>query len=97
MLCAEFMSQPHESLVVWHRADDLCVRIYRLTQERFPRDEQYGLAAQVRRAGYSIAANIAEGFADRSHRRRLRYLRIALGSLEEVGYGLRTLPVGWNI
>ena len=82
------MSQPHETLIAWKRADDLCVRIYRITQERFPRDEKYGLAAQTRRAGYSVAANIVEGFADKSHKWRLRYLRIAIGSLAEVGYAL---------
>jgi four helix bundle protein len=82
------MSQPHQALVVWQRADDLCVHLYRVTQERFPRDEKYGLAAQVRRAAYSVAANIAEGYADSSNRWRLRYLRISSGSLAEVGYAL---------
>ena len=66
----------------------LCVRVYRLTAQRFPREEKYGLSAQVRRAAYSVAANIVEGRADRSSRWRLRYLRIAVGSLAEVGYGL---------
>jgi four helix bundle protein len=82
------MSQPHQTLVVWQRADNLCVHLYRVTQERFPRDEKYGLAAQVRRAAYSVAANIAEGYADPSNRWRMRYLRISLGSLAEVGYAL---------
>ena len=82
------MSQPHETLIAWQRADDLCVRIYRLTQERFPRDEKYGLAVQTRRASYSVAANIVEGFADKSNKWRLRYLRIAIGSLAEAGYAL---------
>jgi four helix bundle protein len=82
------MSQPHQTLVAWQRADDLCVDVYNLTQALFPRDEKYGLASQTRRAAYSIAANIVEGFADRSNKWRLRYLRIALGSLAEVGYAL---------
>ena len=82
------MSQPHQTLVAWQRADDLCVHLYRVTQERFPRDEKYGLASQVRRAAYSVAANIVEGYADPSKRWRLRYLRISLGSLAEVGYAL---------
>jgi four helix bundle protein len=82
------MSQPHQTLVAWQRADDLCVHVYKLTQALFPRDEKYGLASQTRRAAYSVAANIVEGFADRSNKWRLRYLRIALGSLAEVGYAL---------
>ena len=82
------MSQPHQTLVAWRRADDLCVHLYDVTQNRFPRDEKYGLAAQVRRAAYSVAANIVEGYADASKPWRLRYLRISLGSLAEVGYAL---------
>jgi four helix bundle protein len=82
------MSQRHETLVAWQRADDLCVRLYRLTQERFPREEKYGLSAQLRRSAYSVVANIVEGHADRSNKWRLRYLRIALGSLAETGYAV---------
>ena len=82
------MSQPHESLVAWQRADDLCVRIYALTKRAFAAEERFGLTAQVRRAAYSVPANIAEGFADTSKRWQLRYLRIAVGSLAEVGYAL---------
>ena len=82
------MSQPHESLVAWLRADDLCVRIYALTKRAFPAEERFGLIAQVRRAAYSVPANIAEGFADTSKKWQLRYLRIAVGSLAEVGYAL---------
>jgi four helix bundle protein len=62
--------------------------MYDLTKERFPRDEKYALSAQLRRAAYSVAANIAEGYTDRSNKWRLRYLRIAVGSLAEVGYAL---------
>jgi len=35
-----------------------------------------------------MAANMVEGFADQSKRWRLRYLRISIGSLAEVGYGI---------
>jgi four helix bundle protein len=82
------MSQPHEELVAWQRADDLCLSIHRLTRERLPRDERFELASQLRRAAYSVAANIVEGYAFESPATRLRYLRIAVGSLAEVGYGI---------
>jgi four helix bundle protein len=42
----------------------------------------------VRRAAYSVAANLAEGFATESTANRLRYSRIAVASLSEVGYGI---------
>ena len=41
----------------------LAVRVYRNT-ESFPRSEIYGLTSQLRRAGISVASNIAEGQDD---------------------------------
>ena len=80
--------QRHEDLIAWQRADDLCVGIYNLTHEKFPSSERYGLTSQLRRACYSVAANIVEGFAFESAGARRRFLRIAAASLAEVGYGI---------
>jgi four helix bundle protein len=88
MLLSRGMSQPHEDLFAWQRADDLCVSIHKLTRKRLPRDERFELGSQLRRAAYSVAANIVEGYAFQSPARRLRHLRIAVGSLAEVGYGV---------
>ena len=41
----------------WKLADDLTVAIYKATQS-FPREEIYGLTSQLRRAAYSVPANI---------------------------------------
>ena len=82
------MGQPHENLVAWQRADDLCVTIYELTRTHFPREERYQLASQLRRAAYSVPANIVEGYAYAEGPARARYLRIAVASLAEVSYGL---------
>jgi four helix bundle protein len=90
------MGQPHETLIARQRADDLCVRIYTVTQARFPRDERFSLSAQLRRAAYSVAANIVEGYAFPEGKLRARHLRIAIGSLAEVSYGLHlTHRVGY--
>jgi hypothetical protein len=53
--------ESHRDLVVWQRAIEMTVAVYELTS-RFPREEIYGLAAQLRRAGVSVASNIAEGY-----------------------------------
>ena len=81
------VSQRHEQLVAWQRADDLFVRIHQLAS-RFPAQERFELGSQLRRAGYSVPANIVEGFARRSARERAHFLNIAEASLAEVGYCL---------
>jgi four helix bundle protein len=50
----------HHKLMVWQRSIDFIVEIYKLT-DKFPKEEQYGLISQMRRAVVSIASNIAEG------------------------------------
>ena len=82
------MSLPYKTLVVWQRADDLYIDLHRLTQQRFPRDEQYELGRQIRRAAYSVPANIVEGFARQHGRDRINFFNIASASLSELTYGL---------
>src|SRR6266853_178376 len=76
----------HHSLVAWQRADDLFIRIHLLTTKKFPAFERFELGSQLRRAAYSVPANIVEGFARRYRRSRLHFLNISEGSLAEVGY-----------
>ncbi|MBI3627256.1 MAG: four helix bundle protein [Candidatus Sungbacteria bacterium] len=59
------------------------LNIYQVTKQ-FPKEEQFGLIAQLRRAGVSITSNIAEGFSRRSYREKSQFYAIALGSLTEV-------------
>ena len=82
------MSLPHHTLVVWQRADDLFVEIHRLTRTAFPPEEKYELSPQLRRAAYSVPANIVEGMARQFPKERFHFLSIASASLAEVGYGL---------
>lgn len=74
--------QSHRDLVVWQKAMDLAVEVYRLT-EGFPRSEIYGLTSQVRRAAASVPANIAEGHARGTTRDYAHFLSVARGSLME--------------
>ncbi len=76
-----------KDLIVWQRAHQLVLAIYKLTID-FPKHELYGLVSQVRRASVSIAANIAEGFRKRTSADKARLLNISQGSLEEVRYYL---------
>jgi four helix bundle protein len=80
------MSLAHHTLVAWQRADDLFIRLHQLSLKEFPAYERFALSAQLRRAAFSVAANIVEGFAHSPGRTRLNFLNIAHASLAEVGY-----------
>ena len=73
----------YRDLVAWQKAMDLVVEVYRLTQ-RFPRDEQFGLTNQLRRASVSVPSNIAEGQGRRLQKQFAMFLRVARGSVQEV-------------
>ena len=74
-----------ESLIMWQEAHKTTLLVYRLTK-LFPKDEQFGLTSQFRRAVVSISANIAEGYKKRSSADKLRFMNISQGSLEECRY-----------
>ena len=71
-------------LEVWRASMDLALEVYKVTTG-FPTDERYGLTSQLRRAGVSVPSNIAEGHARKSDGAFLNHVRIALGSLAELG------------
>src|SRR5437762_5121562 len=73
----------YQELVVWQKAMDLVVDVYRLTK-CFPREEIYALTSQFRRAAVSIPSNIAEGQGRGIGMEFAHHLRIAQGSLQEL-------------
>jgi four helix bundle protein len=75
--------QGHRELVVWQKAMDLVVAIYKITQS-FPKTEVYGLASQMRRAAVSVPSDIAEGHGLKQTQAYARHLAIANGSLTEL-------------
>lgn len=84
----------YQDLEVWQVAMNVAEQCYRLTTS-FPKEELFGLTAQIRRAGASVAANIAEGYGRESRREYLQFLRIAQGSLKELEtYLLLSVRVG---
>jgi four helix bundle protein len=71
------------NLKVWPASMVLVEDIYRTTAT-FPRDERFGLTAQIRRAGVSVPSNIGEGKRRTRQRVFLHHLDIALGSQGEI-------------
>ncbi len=72
-----------KDLVVWQRAMELAEAVYNESKV-FPREEQYGLQSQMRRAAVSIPSNIAEGSKRGSRKDYVQFLRIANGSAAEL-------------
>lgn len=73
----------HRDLDVWKVAMELVTEVYSCTKQ-FPRDEQYGLTSQIRRAVISVVSNIAEGAARQSKKEFAYFLYCSLGSAAEI-------------
>jgi len=77
------VKRKHHDLLAWQEAIKLVRATYSLTQA-FPREEQFGLTAQMRRAAISVPSNIAEGAARSSTKEFVDFLILARGSLSEL-------------
>lgn len=73
----------YQGLIAWQKAMDLVESIYAVSRS-WPRDENYGLISQIRRAAVSIPSNLAEGHGKSGKREFAHHVSIAFGSLCEV-------------
>ena len=76
-----------KELIVWQKSDELAYQIY-LATKKFPSEERYGITSQIRRAAFSVPANIVEGYGRQGKRELKQFANIALGSLAETEYSL---------
>ena len=72
-----------KDLIIWQKGMEIAEHCY-LATKLFPKDELYGIVQQIRRSAVSIPANIAEGYGRRSTKDYIRFLNIALGSINEL-------------
>ena len=89
----------YKDLIVWQKAVDLVVEIYKLT-ESFPKSEIYGITSQMRRSSVSIPSNIAEGRRRGSRKDFRQFLIISYGSGAELETQIeiaKKLPLGASI
>lgn len=73
----------YKKLVAYIRAKEMVKEVYRLLK-KFPKEEQYALCDQLRRASTSVTSNIAEGTNRQTYPDKIHFLEIAYGSLMEV-------------
>jgi four helix bundle protein len=72
-----------KELLVWQKARDLAVEIYKISQPG-PFRSDFGLRDQLRRAAVSVPSNIAEGDERDTDKDAIRFLYMAKGSLAEL-------------
>jgi four helix bundle protein len=77
------MAHNHRKLIAWQEGMNLVESVYRLTRD-FPKEETFGLTAQLRRSAVSVPSNIAEGAGRNSSRELVQFLGVATGSLAEL-------------
>ena len=73
----------YRNLVAYEKAGEMRKRVYRLIRT-FPKEEQFALCNQMRRAAVSVTSNIAEGMTRYSVKDKAHFIEIAYGSLMEV-------------
>jgi four helix bundle protein len=73
----------HKNLEVYRIALDLVKEIYRVTKS-YPKEEQFVLVTQLRRAAISVCSNLAEGSARFSKPEKRRFYEISRSSLVEI-------------
>jgi four helix bundle protein len=73
------MGESFKDLVVWQRAVQMALEVYKLTSD-FPASERFGLINQMRRASVSVASNIAEGYGRSTTGEYVLFLGHARGS-----------------
>jgi four helix bundle protein len=73
----------YKELDVWKQSRVLVKNIYELTK-KFPKEEQYGLTSQIRRAVISVPSNIAEGCGRNHSKDSIQFFFVARGSIYEL-------------
>ncbi len=74
----------YENLIVWQKAIELAVNLYKTTAENKFFQKDFSLRDQIRRAAVSISSNISEGDQLGSDRQAIKYFYIAKGSTAEL-------------
>lgn len=73
----------YKNLAAYKESKALVIAVYELLK-KFPKEEQYALCDQLRRAAISVPSNLAEGSGRTSAKDQAHFIEMAFGSLMEV-------------
>ena len=77
------MIESYRDLEIYKRSYNIALKLHKITK-KFPETERYDLTSQIRRCSKSIPTNIAEGYGRNSKEEFKRFLKISLGSNDEM-------------
>jgi four helix bundle protein len=83
MVISRMNEYSFENLEVYKLAREYRKKIYKLTYQ-LPKEEQFNLISQMRKAAVSLTNNIAEGHGRYHYQENIQFLRHSRGSLEEL-------------
>lgn len=73
----------YTELNVWKESRILVKEVYAILQ-KFPKEEQFGITSQIKRAVVSVPSNIAEGVGRNTTKDSLQFFYVSRGSLYEL-------------
>ena len=73
----------YTDLKIYQEGYKITLEMYKITR-KYPSEEKYEIVSQMRRAAYSIPLNIAEGWGRKSKLEFKRFLKMSLGSCNEL-------------
>lgn len=82
MMCT-MLKLPYKKLSIWQKAMDIAETVYTVTKD-YPKEERFGLIAQMRAAATAVPSNIAEGSQRTTNKDFANFILIAKGSLAEL-------------
>ncbi len=77
------MYKTFENIKSWQLSREFRKNVFEIIK-KFPKNEQFVLVPQMRRAVISISSNIAEGFGRYSYQENIQFCRISRGSINEI-------------
>ena len=80
---SDVMIKSFKDLDIYRRGKEIVKDVYKMT-DKYPNQETYNVVSQLRRSVLSIPLNIAEGYGRQSKEDFKRFLKISLGSSNEV-------------
>jgi four helix bundle protein len=83
ILKEKMLELSHKKMIAWQKAIQLLPIIYEVCK-KLPKEENYNIIAQMKRAGLSVSNNLAEGASRKTKPDKKRFFEISRSSIVEI-------------